>query len=46
MIRKYHNLSLQTNLWHREEEPQNTNSLKKSRRQLKLTLYALMDSSF
>ena len=23
MIRKYHNHKLQTNLWHREEEPQN-----------------------
>ena len=25
MIRKYHNYTLQTNPWHREEEPQNTN---------------------
>ena len=24
MVRKYHNYKLQTNLWHREQEPQNT----------------------
>ena len=28
MIRKYQNHTLQTNPWHREEEPQNTNSYK------------------
>ena len=25
MIKKYHNHKLQTNLWHREEEPHNNN---------------------
>ena len=34
MIRKYHSLTLQTNPWHREEEPQqNTNSHKTLGRQ-------------
>ena len=35
MIKKYHNHKLQTNPWHREEEPQNTNSQKTLGRQLK-----------
>ena len=35
MIRKYHNQTLQTHQWHREEDPQNTNSHKTSERQLK-----------
>ena len=34
MIRKYHNPTLQTNLWHHEEEPQTTNSHETSGRQL------------
>ena len=33
MIRKYNNHKLQTNLWHREEEPHNTHET--SRRQTK-----------
>ena len=35
MMRIYHNHTLQTNPWWREEEPQNTNSHKISGRQLK-----------
>ena len=35
MTRKFHNLTLQTNPWHLEEEPRNTNSHKTSGRHLK-----------
>ena len=35
MIRKYHNHTPQTDPWHREEEPQNTDCHKASGRQLK-----------
>ena len=35
MNRKYHNHTLQTNTWYREEERQNTNSHKTSGTQLK-----------
>ena len=35
MIKKYHNHTLQTIPWQREEEPQNTNSHMTSGRQLK-----------
>ena len=35
MNRKYHNLTLQTNPRHREEDPQNINSNKTLERQLK-----------
>ena len=34
MIRKYYNHTLQTNPWHRGEEPQNTNNHKSMERQL------------
>ena len=36
MIRKYHTHTLQTNTWHREEEPENTNIHKTSEKQLKV----------
>ena len=35
MIGKYHNHTVQTNPWHRVEEPQRNNSHKTSGRQLK-----------
>ena len=35
VIRKYRNHTLQTNPWHREEEPQNIKSNKTLERQLK-----------
>ena len=37
MIRKYSNHTLQTNLWHHEEEPQNKSNYKTRERQTKQT---------
>ena len=37
MIRKYHNHTLQINPWHKEEEPQTTNSHKTPGRPIKMT---------
>ena len=38
MIRKYHNHKLQTNPWHREEEPHNNQSWPRNLQQLRLSV--------
>ena len=38
MIRKYHNHKLQTNLWHCEEEPQQSRDTRKTNQSIQLSL--------